>query len=182
MTELRVLRKLAANAALANARLTSAVTRLQPGEWEKTRTSFFPSLKLTMHHLLNADHFYAGALQGRGAPPPTLPDIDTVAGYQVGRAAIDLWYVARCAALSDTELGERHDIHWDSGTICERLDDALLHVFMHGQHHRGQIHAMLSGTSIAPPPQIDEFTLKAESWRRAADLAALGWTEDDLHR
>ncbi|TGV85069.1 damage-inducible protein DinB, partial [Mesorhizobium sp. M2D.F.Ca.ET.145.01.1.1] len=32
------------------------------------------------------------------------------------------------------------------------------HVFLHDIHHRGQVHAMLSDTSVAPP-QLDEFLL-----------------------
>ena len=35
---------------------------------------------------------------------------------------------------------------------------------------------MLSGTSVAPP-QLDEFFCEGEADLRAADFAALGWTE-----
>jgi uncharacterized damage-inducible protein DinB len=28
----------------------------------------------------------------------------------------------------------------------------LAHIFNHQTHHRGQAHAMLSGTSVSPPP------------------------------
>jgi uncharacterized damage-inducible protein DinB len=52
----------------------------------------------------------------------------------------------------------------------------LSHLFEHQIHHRGQVHAMLSGTSIAPP-QLDEFFCAGESGLRAADFAELGWTE-----
>ena len=34
----------------------------------------------------------------------------------------------------------------------------LAHLFMHQTHHRGQAHAMLSGTPVRPP-QLDEFLL-----------------------
>jgi uncharacterized damage-inducible protein DinB len=47
---------------------------------------------------------------------------------------------------------------------------------MHQIHHRGQAHAMLSETSVAPP-QLDEFLLANDAPLRAADLAALGWKE-----
>ena len=75
-------------------------------------------------------------------------------------------------------LSRRVEIHLP-GT--ESLADLLLHIFMHGQHHRGQIHSMLSGTSIAPP-QIDEFILAGCAEDRAEDLARLGWSEAQLVR
>jgi hypothetical protein len=55
----------------------------------------------------------------------------------------------------------------------------LMHLFTHQIHHRGQVHAMLSGTGVAPP-QLDEFLMPSESRFRVDDLAALGWTETDL--
>jgi uncharacterized damage-inducible protein DinB len=58
----------------------------------------------------------------------------------------------------------------------ERRDRLLLHLFQHQIHHRGQVHAMLAGTTVKPP-QLDEFFSTAEAPLRAAEFAALGWTE-----
>ncbi|MEY9200001.1 DinB family protein [Sinorhizobium sp. CCBAU 05631] len=69
----RPYRQLARNARLANARLDRACMALQPGEWEAARTSFFPSLKETMVHLLNADRYYIDTLRGDLAGPPNPP-------------------------------------------------------------------------------------------------------------
>jgi uncharacterized damage-inducible protein DinB len=55
----------------------------------------------------------------------------------------------------------------------------LLHLFLHQIHHRGQAHAMLSGTDVKPP-QLDEFYSVAEAPLRAAAFAALGFTEEDV--
>lgn len=52
----------------------------------------------------------------------------------------------------------------------------LSHLFEHQIHHRGQVHAMLSETRVAPP-QLDEFFCAGEAGLRAADFAELGWTE-----
>jgi uncharacterized damage-inducible protein DinB len=57
------------------------------------------------------------------------------------------------------------------------MDRLLLHLFQHQIHHRGQAHAMLSGTSVAPP-QLDEFFSVGEAPLRAAEFAQLGWTEE----
>ncbi|MEM9239405.1 MAG: damage-inducible protein DinB, partial [Pseudomonadota bacterium] len=48
----------------------------------------------------------------------------------------------------------------------------------HQIHHRGQVHCMLSGTSVAPP-QLDEFYLAWEPDQklREPDLEAMGMSE-----
>ena len=54
----------------------------------------------------------------------------------------------------------------------------LAHLFEHQAHHRGQAHAMLSGTAVAPP-QLDEFFCSGpgDTARRAVDFRALGFSE-----
>jgi uncharacterized damage-inducible protein DinB len=51
-----------------------------------------------------------------------------------------------------------------------------MHLFQHDIHHRGQAHAMLSGTRITPP-QLDEFFSAGEAPLRAPEFKNLGWTE-----
>jgi uncharacterized damage-inducible protein DinB len=173
----RVFRQLAHNARLANRRLSKACMALQPGEWEAERTSFFPSLKLTMVHLLDADRWYFDLLRGsEPALPSPVTARATAVEFAGERDAADAWMVEFAEQLKPGDLARNVVIPWPNKTLHESLADALLHVFTHGQHHRGQIHAMLSGTSIKPP-QIDEFILLADSESRAHDLAELGWDE-----
>ena len=61
----------------------------------------------------------------------------------------------------------------------DRTDRVLAHLFMHQVHHRGQAHAMLAGTRIAPP-QLDDFLLASDAPARRADLIALAFSEADL--
>jgi len=61
------------------------------------------------------------------------------------------------------------------------LLDALFDTKAPNQHHRGQVHAMLSGTSVAPP-QLDEFVMIDDAETRVPDLAGLGKGEDWLAR
>ena len=56
----------------------------------------------------------------------------------------------------------------------------LQHLFMHQTHHRGQLHAMLSGTAVKPP-QLDEFLMPSEPHLRTAEMAALGWSEGAVY-
>jgi uncharacterized damage-inducible protein DinB len=178
----RPYRQLARNARLANARLDRACMALRPGEWEATRTSFFPSLKETMVHLLNADRYYIDTLRGERPGLQGEPDDrGTAAEFALERAEVDDWLVDFCEALTAEDLSRKIKIPWPEKTLTETVADTLLHVFLHGQHHRGQVHAMLSGTSV-PPPQIDEFILTENDDARVEDLEALGWTESRLTR
>ena len=54
-----------------------------------------------------------------------------------------------------------------------------MHLFQHQVHHRGQAHAMLSGTSVSPP-QLDEFFSAGEVPLRAVEFAELSWTEQKI--
>ncbi|TCN33932.1 DinB family protein [Sinorhizobium americanum] len=178
----RPYRQLARNARLANARLDRACMALRRGEWEAPRTSFFPSLKETMIHLLNADRYYIdtlrGDLEGPSVPPGTRA---TPAEFAAERADVDDWLVDFSETLTIEALSRKINIPWPDRTLTETVADTLLHVFLHGQHHRGQIHSMLSGTSV-PPPQIDEFILTDNGEARVEDLAALNWSEARLTR
>ena len=101
--------------------------------------------------------------------------------FAAEREGVDRWYMGFCSALTPDRLEAEVSVSWPEKTFHESLSNLLLHVFMHGQHHRGQIHAMLSGTSVAPP-QIDEFILAANADLRAPDLQEFGWTEGDIHQ
>ena len=62
------------------------------------------------------------------------------------------------------------------GRVEEAMHRLLAHVFGHQIHHRGQVHAMLAGTNVAPP-QLDEFFCANEADLRAAEFAELGFSE-----
>ena len=45
---------------------TAPCWRLQPGEFEAERTSFFPSIKATLNHILSVDLFYLDLMEEGG--------------------------------------------------------------------------------------------------------------------
>lgn len=65
----RVFRKLARNNRMANLRLHAACANLKPGEFEAPRTSFFPTIRATLNHILIIDWFYIDALEGGDLGP-----------------------------------------------------------------------------------------------------------------
>jgi len=175
-------RRLARNNRLANYRLLAACGRLAPGEFAATRTSFFPSIRATLNHILTIDWFYVDALEGGSLGPdawePAEP-FTRLADLQPAQAAVDARLLDFCEGLTPERLGQCVRIHRAGRIQVESVADTLLHLFHHQAHHRGQVHAMLAGTSV-PPPQLDEFLMQDDAARRADELVALGWSEDEL--
>jgi uncharacterized damage-inducible protein DinB len=81
-----------------------------------------------------------------------------------------------CESLTDNGLNEDARVCRGERVQIERRDRLLLHLFEHQIHHRGQAHAMLAGTEVAPP-QLDEFFCAGEAPLRASEFDELGWTE-----
>jgi uncharacterized damage-inducible protein DinB len=180
----RPYRQLARNALLANRRLHTACAALQPGEWEAQRTSFFPSLKATLNHILIIDRFYLDAVQGGTLGPAAWADPEPCAGVAdliPEQLMLDRWTAEFCDDLTAADLARPVHIHRTGRIQTETLSDTLMHLFLHDQHHRGQAHAMLAGTSVRPP-QLDEFFMADDARFRDDDLVAMGWDEAALRR
>lgn len=172
-------RAMARNNAWANHRLLTACARLTPAEFAAPRTGFFPSLRATLNHILVIDRFYLDAMRGGTLGPAAWADGEpcaTVPALRAAQAAVDRDLVALVEGLDAAGLEGIVRIHRVGRVQQERMDRLLLHLFQHQVHHRGQAHAMISGTGVAPP-QLDEFFSADDAPRRAADLAELGWTE-----
>ena len=177
-------RAMAHNNRWANHRLLTACAALSPAELAAPRTGFFPSLVATLNHILVVDRFYVDAMEGGRLGPAAWSDpapCKTVAALREAQAEVDRRLIALVASLPAGGLERIVDLHRATHIQRERMDRVLLHLFQHQVHHRGQAHAMLSATSL-PPPQLDEFFLAAEAPLRAAELAALGWTEEQVWR
>ncbi len=177
---------MAYNNAWANHRLYKACASLSQAEFLAPRTGFFPSIRATLTHVLQVDAFYLDALEreARGEwpnpdiagffaddnPYPTSPEL------HAAQRALDLRLVVYCQALQDATLERIVTILRASGPQTDTRSRLLAHVFQHQIHHRGQAHAMLSGTHVKPP-QLDEFFCAMDAPLRQQDLGELGWSE-----
>ncbi|MHC8286650.1 DinB family protein [Pseudomonas sp. XS1P51] len=171
--------------AWANHRLAKTWRQLSPVELAAPRVSFFPSICATLNHILTCDWFYVDALERelRGDEPH--PDcyvffnkdepFTAAVDLKREQALVDRRLIAYCEQMRDADLGKIVTIARDTPQHDSRLR-LLSHLFEHEIHHRGQVHAMLSGTSVTPP-QLDEFFCSGEVRLRAEDFAELGWTE-----
>jgi uncharacterized damage-inducible protein DinB len=175
---LDVLRRRAANNAWSNLRLHRAIAELSPDEFRATnRTSFFPSIVETLNHILVVDWYYVDALErgGRGKAlfDDMMPFRDAASLAQAQRACDDRLLAFTNALGDDAALARVVELERDDHVQRETVLDTLLHLDVHQIHHRGQVHAMLSGTSVKPP-QLDEFFMSEELPLREEELRALG--------
>jgi uncharacterized damage-inducible protein DinB len=175
-------RAMAYNNAWANHRLLAACARLAQEEFIAPRIGFFPSLRATLNHILVVDHFYVDAMEGGTLGPTawaTEEPCETVPALQTAQAEVDRRLIAVVDGLDATGLRRVVQVHRGTRVQHERMDRLLLHLFQHQIHHRGQAHAMMSGTSVRPP-QLDEFFSAEEAPLRAEELKALGWPEETV--
>jgi uncharacterized damage-inducible protein DinB len=169
------------NNAWANYRLLGACTQLSDADLAAKRTSFFPSIIHTLNHSLTVDWFYVSALEGACAGYKVFEveiPFAAIADLQREQAAVDRRLMAVCETVDETRAAASVTMLRGKRTEVDRTDRVLLHLFQHQIHHRGQLHAMLAGTAVAPP-QLDEFFLASEGdrGRRAGDFDALGFNE-----
>jgi len=169
---------MAGNNAWANHRLLKACQALTPEEFARPRTGFFPSLRATLNHILWVDIYYIDALhrdptvlQRYDDPAPDFPDARQL--YEAQRAS-DRRLVDLCARQTEASLAEGLVLPRPNRTPPPSSVASILeHLFQHQIHHRGQAHAMLSGTPVKPP-QLDEFFLAGEEHLRRDELIELG--------
>lgn len=165
----------------ANYRLLSVCGLLTPEELNAPRTSYFPSIIKTLNHTLTVDWFYVSALEGAcigyTAFEPEFPFHD-FGDLHREQDAVDRRLIAVCNALGGKDFDIEISLIRDNGIQIERAGRTLLHLFQHQIHHRGQVHSMLSGTSVASP-QLDEFFLgdPKEQMLRKHDFSELGLSE-----
>ena len=168
-------RQMARNNAWSNDRLYTACSQLTRDAFAAERVSFFRSLCATLNHILVADRYYLAHLTGVVAERPA--PIGESANLAASQDETDHALVAFCDRLDPTGLDRIIEIEREDGvTYRDTVEAILTHLFVHQIHHRGQAHAMLSGTTV-PPPQLDEFFLAMDRDQRDGALRRMGLVE-----
>ncbi|MBI1244890.1 MAG: DUF664 domain-containing protein [Alphaproteobacteria bacterium] len=138
----------------ANERLYAACAKLHEPDLFLQRPSFFGSIHATLNHILVADRIWMGRLTGHPAKIARLDEIlyGDFPGLRVARTAEDAQIVAFCDALDEPNVNTTlryKNMAGEAKAIPVRW--VLTHFFNHQTHHRGQVHCLLSQTSVAPP-------------------------------
>lgn len=126
-----------------------------------------------LNHTYAVDRIFAANLTGTeheytSPNPSQAPSLEELAAAV---ATSDQWYINYVSLLDDARLSECIDFTFTDG-LPGRMsrEEMLMHVTVHGEHHRGQLSLMLMQSSIMPPG--DGFTsflhkTEASSRRRA---------------
>jgi uncharacterized damage-inducible protein DinB len=122
--------------AWANALVYEAASHLSDSDYRVDRGAFFKSVHGTLNHMLGADQFWMNRFTGQGTFPASLDTIlfDEFKALKEAREAMDERIIAFVIGLDD-----------------ELLAPSLDHFFNHHTHHRGQIHALLTGFGLDAP-------------------------------
>jgi len=144
--------------AWANARLYDAAATLTDEQYRADRGAFFKSVHGTLNHLLATDRIWMQRFTGTGTAPDRLDAIlcDTLDELRPAREAEDRRIVAYVDSLDDTRIaGSIRYRRVSTPEVFEQaLAPALAHWFNHQTHHRGQVHAVLTGL-VGQAPELD---------------------------
>ncbi len=140
---------LAAYNAWANKLLYAAVTELSEDELHRDTGAFFGSVFATLSHILVADRVWLNRFTGEGPKPKTLDEkpYATLPELNAARIQEDARIIDFIDSLTPDQLEASFSYTpvTSPELVSHKLWPALTHFFNHQTHHRGQIHAGLTG-------------------------------------
>lgn len=157
---------LAAYNGWANGRLYAAAAGLSVAQYRADRGAFFSSVHGTLNHLLATDRIWMRRFTGTGDAPDRLDAIlfEELQPLQDARATEDERIRDYVGGLSDAALAGT--IRYRRVTTPEMFEQplapALMHLFNHQTHHRGQAHCLLTGL-VGTAPSLDLLAFQRES-------------------
>ncbi|MGF1624254.1 MAG: DinB family protein [Alphaproteobacteria bacterium] len=140
--------------AWANRQLYEACACLAPEELYAPRAAFFGSIHRTLNHILVGDRLWQARLDAAESAIKSLDELlyEDFTDLRQARTAEDAAIIARVDALDAHDLNrEINYVSISMGPQHSRVHEILSHMFNHQTHHRGQVHACLSGTVVKPP-------------------------------
>jgi uncharacterized damage-inducible protein DinB len=139
---------------IANERLFAKCAQLDDAEYRKPRVGSFGSIHGLLNHILLGDRRWMGLFEGGQRETPPLDQIlyEDFSALRSARlredARMESFFAGLDAAFWIRPLAYTNNRGKD---YVETAHVACSHLFNHQTHHRGQVHAMLSQTPVAPP-------------------------------
>ena len=157
--------------AWANKRLFAATAQLGVEQYRADRGAFFRSVHGTLNHLLVTDRIWMRRFTGEGDAPDRLDAIlfETFEDLRAAREAEDRRIVDFVDRLDDERIAATIKYRRVSSPeeFEQPLAPALAHWFNHQTHHRGQVHALLTGL-VGRAPELDLLFYQRESAKSVA--------------
>jgi uncharacterized damage-inducible protein DinB len=139
---------------IANERLYAACARLEDEEYRKQRRGSFGSIHGLLNHILLGDRRWMGLFENGQRETPPLNQIlyDDFPSLRIARSRED-GRIESFFSDADGAFWSRSFQYTNNQgkDYVETAQVACSHLFNHQTHHRGQVHIMLSQTSVAPP-------------------------------
>jgi uncharacterized damage-inducible protein DinB len=155
----------------ANSRLYEAAARLSTEQYRADRGAFFKSVHGTLNHLLATDWIWMQRFTGEGDAPDRLDAIlfETFCELRAAREAQDRRIVDFVEGLDDRRIAGTIKYRRVSSPeeFEQQLAPALAHWFNHQTHHRGHVHALLTGL-VGQAPELDLLFFQRLSAKPAA--------------
>jgi uncharacterized damage-inducible protein DinB len=139
---------------IANERIYAACGQLNEPEYRQERRGSFGSIHALLNHILLGDRIWMSRFEGGGhvTPPLNTAQADDFPALHAARIQEDERIERFFAAIDAAFLTRSFPYTNNRGLdYVETATVALAHFFNHQTHHRGQVHVMLSQTSVAPP-------------------------------
>jgi uncharacterized damage-inducible protein DinB len=154
MDTLIIFQKLAQYNRIANERLYQACAQISDDEYRRQRAGSFGSIHGLLNHGLLADRIWMSRFSGAGKTTPPLNTIlyDEFSALRTAREQDDLAMEDFFRRAPETFLTDKlsytnsKGVHYEEDAV-----PAVLHMFNHQTHHRGQVHVMLSQCGVQPP-------------------------------
>jgi uncharacterized damage-inducible protein DinB len=144
--------------AWANGRIYDAAARLSTEQYRADRGAFFKSVHGTLNHLLVTDRLWMKRFTGEGQAPDRLDAIlfETLEELRAAREAEDRRINQWVEGLDDRRIAAtiKYRRVLSPEEFEQQLSLALAHWFNHQTHHRGQVHALLTGL-VGKAPELD---------------------------
>jgi uncharacterized damage-inducible protein DinB len=157
--------------AWANGRLYAAAARLSVEQYRADRGAFFKSVHGTLNHLLATDRIWMQRFTRTGDAPDRLDAIlfETMDELRAAREAEDRRIVDFVDGLDEARIAATIKYRRVSSPeqFEQQLAPALAHWFNHQTHHRGQVHALLTGL-VCEAPELDLLLFQRMTARPAA--------------
>ena len=140
-----------------NSQLAECLADLPAEELTRERGAFFGSILATLNHLLWADLMWMSRFDGWDKPATGIAGsttlCPTLATWSAERYRTDRRLTFWAERLRAVDLAG--DLTWFSGAtgaeMARPMALCVTHMFNHQTHHRGQIHAMITGSGAKAP-------------------------------
>ncbi len=138
-----------------NDSLYGAAATLSDAQRREDRGAFFKSIHATLSHLLWADELWMSWLADVPRPETPFPGVDHIGAWDeltASRSRLDEMIVGWAGRVRLDDLSG--DLVWRSGLLGTEVKRprwiVVTHMFNHQTHHRGQVHALLTGLGAKP--------------------------------